>query len=328
MPAAPFFSVVIPLYNKRPYIRRAVDSVLAQTFEDFELIVVDDGSTDGSHEALSHVTDPRFRLLRQENRGVGPARNAGMAAAEGAWFAFLDGDDMWLPDHLLELRRIIDQEPAARMISCRSREVVEHRLGSLVQPTGSSTIRRIDYFREAARDIGFMNSSSTALGREVFGAIGGFANHRSGEDLEYWARIALRCPVAVSNRLTVLYFRDTGGNMVTIARERKPNAVPLTHLRQLSPSVSMLCDAAEREPALLRKPAIRKYVNSRVFSAIRGALYRRELERAREAAALGLDPVGMKLTCVRWLLTLPQLFIGLSVNLYSKSKFAIRIVQK
>jgi cellulose synthase/poly-beta-1,6-N-acetylglucosamine synthase-like glycosyltransferase len=322
MPAAPFFSVVIPLYNKRPYIRRAVDSVLAQTFEVFELIVVDDGSTDGSHEALAHVTDPRFRLLRQENCGVGPARNAGMAAARGAWFAFLDGDDMWLPDHLLELRRIIDQEPAARMISCRSREVVEHRLGSMVRPSGASIICRIDYFREAARDIGFMNSSSTAVGREVFGAIGGFANHRSGEDLEYWARIALRCPVAISNRLTVLYFRDTGGNMVTIARERKPNAVPLTHLRQLSPSVSMLCDAAEREPTLLRKPAIREYVNSRVLSAIRGALYRGDLERARQAAALALQPVGMKLRCMSWTLALPNGLVDSGLSLYTKARSA------
>jgi glycosyltransferase involved in cell wall biosynthesis len=324
MPAAPFFSVVIPLYNKRPYIRRAVDSVLAQTFEDFELIVVDDGSTDGSHEALAHVTDPRFRLLRQENRGGagGQARNTGMSAAGGTWFAFLDGDDMWLPDHLLELRRIIEQERSAGLISCRSREVVETRLGSMVQSSKKLTVRRIDYFREAAREIGIINASSTAIRRDVFDTLGGFANHRSGPDLEFWARIVLRYPVAISDRLTVLYFRDTGGNMQTIARENKPSTVPLTQLRQLSPSVAMLCDAAEREPTLLRKPTVREYVNSRVFSAIRGALYRRDLERSRQAAALALEPVGIKLRCLRWILALPDGIVAVGLALYARSRIA------
>jgi glycosyltransferase involved in cell wall biosynthesis len=322
MPAAPFFSVVIPLYNKRPYIRRAVDSVLAQTFEVFELIVVDDGSTDGSHEALAHVTDPRFRLLRQENRGVGPARNAGMAAARGAWFAFLDGDDMWLPDHLLELRRIVDQEPAAGLISCRSREVVEARLASAVESARPSTIRRIDYFLEASRRIGIINSSSTAVSCDVYDALGGFTNHRSGEDLEYWARIALRYPVAMSDQLTSLYFRDTGGSMATIARERKPAVIQLTHLRQLSPSVAMLCDAAEREPELLGNPAIREYVNSRVFNTIRGALYRRDLGRARQADALALEPLGMKLRCIRWSLALPDNIVAFGLDLHAKLRFA------
>jgi glycosyltransferase involved in cell wall biosynthesis len=320
MPAPPFFSVVIPLYNKRPYIRRAVDSVLAQTFEDFELIVVDDGSTDGSHESLDYVTDPRFRLLRQENRGVGPARNAGMAAAEGAWFAFLDGDDMWLPDHLLELRRVVDHEPAAGLVSCRCREVVETSLGSAVEPSRPSTIRRIDYFREAAREIGIINASSSAVRRDVYDALGGFTSHRSGEDLEYWARIALRYPVAMSERLTSLYFRDTEGSMATIARERKPSAMQFTHLRQLSPSVAMLCDAAEREPELLGNPAIRRYINSRVTNAIHGALYRRDLEQSRQAAVLALDPIGLKLTCLRWTLALPDSIVAASLTLYASAR--------
>jgi hypothetical protein len=248
-----------------------------------------------------------------------------MSAGKGSWFAFLDGDDMWLANHLLELRRIIDREPSARMISCRSREVVEAHLGSMVQSSTSSTIRPIDYFREASREIGFMNASSTAVRRDVFDSLGGFANHRSGPDLEYWARIALRCPVAISNRLTVLYFRDTDGNMEGIAREGRPSMVPLTQLRQLSPSVAMLCDVAEREPALLQKPAVRDYVNSRVFSAIRGALYRRDLERARQAAALALEPDGIKLTCLRWMLALPDRAVALGLYSYSKCRVALAV---
>src|SRR5687767_11003972 len=91
----PWFSVVVPLYNKRSFIRRAVVSVLSQSFTDFELIVVDDGSTDGSFEEIRDIADPRLRLIHQRNQGEGLARNTGMAAARGVWIAFLDADDMW-----------------------------------------------------------------------------------------------------------------------------------------------------------------------------------------------------------------------------------------
>ena len=90
------FSVVIPLYNKEQYICRAVDSVLNQTYEQFELIVVDDGSTDRSAELVENIKDDRVRVIRQDNQGEGPARNSGVLAASNHWVAFLDADDAWL----------------------------------------------------------------------------------------------------------------------------------------------------------------------------------------------------------------------------------------
>src|SRR6266446_940152 len=93
-------SVVIPLYNKVRYIQRALDSVLAQTYTDFEVIVVDDGSTDGGAEVVACCTDRRVRLIRQSNQGPGPARNRGVEEAAGGYVAFLDSDDEWLPAFL------------------------------------------------------------------------------------------------------------------------------------------------------------------------------------------------------------------------------------
>src|SRR5512139_3834983 len=92
---SPLVSVVIPTYNRAWCLRQAVDSVLAQEFGDFELIVVDDGSTDATADLLAAYAD-RIRVLRQANHGVSAARNAGIAAARGGLFAFLDSDDIWL----------------------------------------------------------------------------------------------------------------------------------------------------------------------------------------------------------------------------------------
>jgi glycosyltransferase involved in cell wall biosynthesis len=97
MPSA---SVIIPLYNKGMFVARAIDSVLAQTCEDFEIIVIDDGSTDNGPDIVRQYKDPRIRLIRQSNAGPGAARNAGVRAASSKYVAYLDADDEWLPDFL------------------------------------------------------------------------------------------------------------------------------------------------------------------------------------------------------------------------------------
>jgi glycosyltransferase involved in cell wall biosynthesis len=102
-------SVIIPLYNKAPYIDRALDSAVAQTFRDFEVIVVDDGSTDEGARLVEEYGDGRVRLLRQSNAGPGAARNRGIAEARGEFLAFLDADDEWTPDFLSECIRLLDE---------------------------------------------------------------------------------------------------------------------------------------------------------------------------------------------------------------------------
>ena len=108
-------SVVIPLYNKASSIERAVDSVLAQTITDWELVVVDDGSVDEGPALVASYTDPRIRLFKQSNSGVAAARNKGAEMAANETLAFLDADDYWEPTHLDNLKLLIDQFPEAAL---------------------------------------------------------------------------------------------------------------------------------------------------------------------------------------------------------------------
>lgn len=100
MSAAPFFSVVVPAFNRAAVLEIALRSVLDQTFQDFEIVVVDDGSTDNPAAVVERIGDPRVRLIRQENQGGAAARNTGIDAAIGRFIAFLDSDDVFLPHHL------------------------------------------------------------------------------------------------------------------------------------------------------------------------------------------------------------------------------------
>ncbi|MDP8208206.1 MAG: glycosyltransferase family A protein [Candidatus Electryonea clarkiae] len=104
-------SVVIPLYNKEQYIARAIQSVLSQTYNDFELIVVDDGSTDASAKVVEEFNDPRQRLIRQPNAGECAARNRGIAESRTELIAFLDADDQWLPEHLIAIKCLSEKYP-------------------------------------------------------------------------------------------------------------------------------------------------------------------------------------------------------------------------
>jgi glycosyltransferase involved in cell wall biosynthesis len=106
--ATPLFSVVIPVYNRADVVGDAIRSVLAQTFQDFEIIVVDDGSRDNPRAVVESFADPRIRFHRQENRGGGAARNAGIDLAHGRLVAFLDSDDHYLPQHLETMHHLLD----------------------------------------------------------------------------------------------------------------------------------------------------------------------------------------------------------------------------
>ena len=208
-------SVVIPLYNKAAYISRAVQSVLAQQVQDFEVLVVDDGSTDAGPEIASAFADPRLRVVRQENAGEGAARNRGGLEAQASLVAFCDADDEWFPEFLPTILRLHAAFPQCGMFAT----------GYLMRdPNGrdSSPILRglpdrpwegvlKDYFATACQSDPPVCSSSVAVRRDALEAVGGFPTRvRIGTDLLGWARLAAQYEVAIStDPQAVFWLRET-----------------------------------------------------------------------------------------------------------------------
>ncbi len=201
----PFLAVVIPLYNKQKYIRRAIDSVLAQTVRHFELVVVNDGSTDNSRALVCEYTDPRVRLVDQENRGESAARNRGITEARGELIAFLDADDEWCPEFLATILDLRERFPSVGAYATGLRDLKDGKLAyrnrclrSVVAESGCC----FDLWRRGA----FIHSSCVAVPRRVFDTVGVFREgYVVGADIDMWFRIALRFPVACSPAICALY---------------------------------------------------------------------------------------------------------------------------
>jgi glycosyltransferase involved in cell wall biosynthesis len=214
----PAVSVVIPLFNKGPYIARALNSVLSQTFQDFEVIVVDDGSTDNGRDVVRGFGDPRIRLIQQENRGVSEARNRGIDAANTMLIAFLDADDEWLSrfiDTILRLRALF---PEAGLYGT-AYEV--HFPGSIVQRVFlKSEGERIlsSYFGALVKfESLIFNSSSFAAPKDVLMGVGGYPKGvKWNEDGTLWGIIALQFPVAYSPKICSIYHQYSADNSMGI----------------------------------------------------------------------------------------------------------------
>jgi glycosyltransferase involved in cell wall biosynthesis len=183
----PLISVVIPAYNAEPYIADTVRSVLDQTCQDLEIIVVDDGSKDGTLAALAPFGD-RVRVHRQANGGVARARNTGVSLATGSWIAFLDADDLWLP-HKLEQQLTCSAAP----MTYTDRFNIGAR-GDL--PELQSEVTRMhggDVFTALLLECNFITNTSVMIRRELFESLGGFYTGLNGtEDWDLWIRVAER----------------------------------------------------------------------------------------------------------------------------------------
>ena len=206
------FSVIIPLYNKAPYVRKAVESVVGQTFGDWELIVVDDCSTDGSADIAAQITDPRIRIIRLEkNGGVGAARNTGVRESMGKWICFLDADDWWEPTFLEEMAGLIERYPDAGIYGTGYYIVKNGK--KRVAPIGVDegfTEGEINYCQVYAKTLCMpLTSISVCIPRSVFDEAGGFpVDVKLGEDFLLWLRIALKHKTVLLNKPLSNYNQD------------------------------------------------------------------------------------------------------------------------
>lgn len=255
----PEVSVVIPLYNKAAYITRCLSSVLTQTCQDFEVIVVDDGSTDDGAAVIRRFDDPRIRLIQQENQGVSAARNRGIEAARTDLVALLDADDEWLPNHLEVLLRLRDKYPHAGAYG--TAYLVNEKDLTVRVPSSSADMPREpwegllpNYFRAAFPGPSPLSSSVVAIPKSILNEIGGF-NTKAwyGEDVDLWGRIALKHPIAFSWDGMAIYHRE--------ARDRACSKKEPIHEHAFVTSARNALHAGEVPPGL--RGDVLKYVASR-----------------------------------------------------------------
>lgn len=205
-------SVVIPLFNKGRHIKKTLQSALAQTFEDLELIVVNDGSTDESESEVLSLTDSRIRYFKTENRGVSAARNFGVSKSQGELIAFLDADDWWKPWHLQKLFELFsdfDQAGLFCMNYVRSYSETKNRVPKFIDLPEEFPWRGIvpDFFHSSYVDR-IAWTSAVAVPKKILDEIGNFDENitlGAGEDLDLWIRIALKYPVAFDSEYSAYH---------------------------------------------------------------------------------------------------------------------------
>jgi glycosyltransferase involved in cell wall biosynthesis len=201
MSVASEITAIIPLYNKATHVREALASIAAQTFPPREIIVIDDGSTDGGDRLVEAMALPGLRLVRQPNAGPGAARNAGIAAATTRFVAFLDADDLWRPQHLDRLAALAIRFPEADLFA--NRFVTSSHGGGDVAPAQD---RLIADYAAAWLDGLIVFTSAVMVRREAALRVGGFSTAANrGEDLALWLKLTGGCPAAYGGTIGAVY---------------------------------------------------------------------------------------------------------------------------
>jgi glycosyltransferase involved in cell wall biosynthesis len=263
------FSIIVPLYNKAPYITKAISSVINQTIADFELIIVNDGSTDNSLQVAKEIKDERIRIIDQENRGVSVARNNGVKIASHDYIAFLDADDWWEKTFLEEIQILITKYPdagiwAAKYFKVKYGGKTEANIGVEKEFCDGY----INYFKAYAKTMWMpLYPPSIIIQKLIFNEFGGFnPSLKLGEDFHLWSRIALKYKIAFLNKPLINYNQDVDINNRAIGIQKiyAPNQHYIFNLDELEkhendrPDIKFLLDK-------LRLHALFKYRLANAF---------------------------------------------------------------
>ncbi len=245
--------MVIPLYQKGLYIRRALQSVFRQTFEDFEVIVVDDGSTDDAPAILAGVTDPRLIVIRQAQMGVSAARNKGVSLARAPWVAFLDADDEWLPSFLQHTLTIAESDSAVSAVFSNLWDHPGHHALLSRVPCEGRLVR--DYFAALIENEGMgISSSSVLVSKARFHECGGFPEGVTHyEDMDLWARLAWSGEIAYCSTPLATYHSEIADS---VSKSKRAGISPYPAVLRSYEEWS----AAGRIPERLRRSSLR-YAN-------------------------------------------------------------------
>ncbi len=212
---APLFTVGIPVYNGMPYLPEAMESVLTQPFDDCEILVINDGSSDGSLDYLKSIRDRRLRVVSQKNRGLTPTLNRLLQEARSPWLVRLDADDVSSPDRLKIVAEQITRWPDSGMFYSRAKLHQQSSAVSLNRTTGSDSLgvaradRWVTCYRSACHSSVVLNIPKTHL------ALGGYRFNLHIEDLDLWWRMALALDIVFIPEITVAYRLNSGGICAT-----------------------------------------------------------------------------------------------------------------
>lgn len=218
-------SVVIPLYNKAQSITLALNTVLKQSYQDFEIIVINDGSTDDSVAKIEKFTDSRIHLIHQANAGVSSARNRGIREAQGEYIALLDADDEWHPDYLYTQMLLAEEYPNCDVFATNYQfcDVNGNLSATIIRniPFSGNNGVLTNYFEVASTSHPPLWTSAVMARKEALLSVGGFpVGIRSGEDLLTWARLACRYNIAYSKRPLATF------NVEGYDNNEKPKRIP------------------------------------------------------------------------------------------------------
>lgn len=259
------YSVIVPLYNKAPYVRKALESIVSQTFTDWECIVVDDGSTDNSADiaqsiiaSLSETDHFIIRILRQPNSGVAVARNSGVKVSRGEFVCFLDADDWWKLEFLEEMDRLIREYPNAGLYATN---YVYYKPGKT--HVALDLERGYMNYPEAYLQSGSMpvTSITTCMPRKVFDEMGGFPlGIKLGEDFLLWAKTALHYKVAFCEKPLAYYNNDVPASLRATRNLHAPEHHMLFHLDEIERS-AISSTYSESWKALLDKLRVSGLMN-------------------------------------------------------------------
>ena len=235
-----FFSVIIPLYNKASYVSKAIRSVLSQSFTDYELVIMDDGSTDDSFDIALKIIKgfDNCRIYRQQNAGVSMARNNAVTLSIGSFVCFLDADDWWNPSFLEEMSQLINEYPEAGIYGTGYTIVNDSKQRTRVAPVGVEPGFEkgyINYCQVYAKTLAMpLTSISVAIPRCVFDEMNGFPKGiKLGEDFLLWLKISSKYKVAFLNKPMAFYNQDVEvENRGVVRNGYDPNSFMTFHFDQ------------------------------------------------------------------------------------------------
>lgn len=252
----PRFSVIIPLFNKEKDIQATLESLNQQRFEHFEIIVVDDGSTDNGPAIVEAFEDPRLRFFSKENEGVAPTRNFGVRQAKAPFIAFLDADDFWAPSHLDDLDDLIARFPEGQWFATAYEKRINE---NLIVPLQSPIMHENPDFKGPIKNF-FSQSfadciawtSAVCFRKDFFEQLEGFDTSitmGAGEDTDLWLRAALASPLIFSAKVSATHNLE-GSNRITLSPTKE--------------RVFWNMDRYEKEA--VNRPALKKYLDINRFS--------------------------------------------------------------